>query len=325
MLTWIERRNLNKEGIVNIRHALPHTICQLLMGSALLTSCTQVFAWGDEGHEIVGLIAAHFLTPEVKQQVDAMLGADTDGLTTHDVAAEATWADKFRDSDRNTTKVHYNQTHNWHFVDIELAQPDLDSACNGHPPVPSGTPASLGPEVDCVVDKIDEFAAELQAGNTSPAERLAALKFLLHFVGDIHQPLHASDDHDQGGNAKRVSAKGFKAGNLHHFWDTEFVQQLGTDPQTVANQLIGRISNADATQWSAGTPSDWALESFQVAKTGVSGTLPAPTTTGSYRLPTTYVKAADQTVATQLSKAGVRLAAVLNKAFSGAGTDRAAQ
>ncbi|WLA46706.1 MULTISPECIES: S1/P1 nuclease [Bradyrhizobium] len=76
-----------------------------------------------------------------------------------------------------------------------------------------------------MVDKSQQFAAELANPATDVEEQVAALKFLLHFVGDVHQPLHSSDDHDRGGNAKRVSATGLSAGNLHHFWDTEFVDQ----------------------------------------------------------------------------------------------------
>jgi len=74
---------------------------------------------------------------------------------------------------------------------------------------------------------VDEFAAELAKPATNPKERVIALKFLLHFVSDLHQPLHSVDDNDRGGNNKRVSAPGFRAGNLHHFWDIEFVEQLG--------------------------------------------------------------------------------------------------
>jgi hypothetical protein len=119
-------------------------------------------------------------------------------LTGHDIASEATWADKYRDSDRDTTKIRYEGTREWHFVDIELVQPNLASACFGHPPLPPGAPASRGPPRACVVDKIDQFAAELRNPATTASEQLLALKFLLHFVGDLHQPLHAADDHDAG-------------------------------------------------------------------------------------------------------------------------------
>jgi S1/P1 Nuclease len=166
-----------------------------------------------------------------------------------------------------------------------------------------------------VVDKIQEFAAELADPATDLEEQVVALKFLLHFVGDLHQPLHSSDDNDCGGNDKKVSAAGFRAGNLHHYWDTEFVDQLETDPKSIASDLIGHISHTQATAWQTGSPSDWAMESFKVAKTDAYGLLPDPSAGKTYRLTDEYITTATGDVAQQLSKAGVRLAFVLNKAL----------
>ena len=269
-------------------------------------------AWGDEGHQVVALVAQAFLTPDVRKRVTALLGADTDSLTAHDIANEATWADKYRDANVDNSR---QRTSQWHFVDIEINAPDLDQACFNHPPIPAGRPASDGPAADCVVDKIQEFAAELANPMTDLEEQVAALKFLLHFVGDLHQPLHSSDDKDRGGNNKRVSAAGFKANNLHHYWDTEFVDQLGSDARSIASDLIGHISTAQHTQWGAGAPSDWAQESSQIAKDDAYGQLPDPGSRNSYRLSDDYVTMATQDVALQLSKAGVRLAFILNQAL----------
>src|SRR5262249_41008935 len=163
-------------------------------------------------HEIVALIAQHYLDPAVRSKVGALLAADPDSLAPHDIAGAATWADRYRDSDRRTTNERYDRTHLWHFVDIEINSPDFDGACFGHPAIPAGTPAASGPAKDCVVDKVNQFAAELADPATNAEERIVALKFVLHFVGDMHQPLHASDNHDAGGNQKRVSAQGFRAG-----------------------------------------------------------------------------------------------------------------
>jgi hypothetical protein len=270
------------------------------------------WAWGDEGHKVIALIAQSLLNRSARQQVDALLAADTDSLTAHDIADEATWADKFRDSDRNGARRNTGQ---WHFVDLELDAPDLDSACFGHPPVPAGVPVSHGPAQDCVVDKIDAFTVELANPATDPAERVVALKFLLHLVGDLHQPLHASDNHDRGGNDKRVSAAGLKSGTLHHYWDTDFVEQLGPDPRQIAADLLGRISPAQTRDWARGAPADWAFDSFRVAKDDAYGQLPPPNARGSYRLPAEYLAMADRDVMIQLSKAGVRLAFILNQAL----------
>jgi hypothetical protein len=273
---------------------------------------TRVWAWGDEGHEIIALIAQSRLDPVARKNVDALLAADTDTLTAPDIAEAATWADRFRDSDRNGAR---RNTRLWHFVDLELDGPDLNQACFGRPALPRGTPAANGPAQDCVVDKIDEFAAELSNPSTDASERIVALKFLLHLVGDVHQPLHASDDHDRGGNEKRVSAAGMRAETLHHYWDTDFVEQLGANPQQIAVKLIAHISASDAHTWAQGNSADWAMESFKVAKDDVYGRLPAPNVRGKVRLTDFYIAMADRDVAMQLSKAGVRLAVMLNQAL----------
>jgi hypothetical protein len=140
-----------------------------------------------------------------------------------------------------------------------------------------------------------------------------ALKFVLHFVGHLHQPLHSSDDNDRGGNNKRVSATGFPAGNLHHFWDTEFVDTLGPDAETIASDLIGHITKDQQNQWQAGGPADWAQETFKIAQGDAYGQLPAPKARGSFRLTDDYVTTATNDVSLQLSKAGVRLAMILNQ------------
>jgi hypothetical protein len=283
--------------------------------AALAAPAAPAFAWGDEGHEIVAHVAEHYLKPVVRARAQALLGLDASGMTATDLAAEATWADKYRDSDRHTSMIRYDHTRLWHFVDLELDGPNIDAACFDHPGVAAGTPASQGPAQDCVVDKIEQFRTELASASTSAAERLAALQFLLHFVGDLHQPLHASDDHDQGGNRKRVSAEGERAGNLHHYWDTEFVLQLGSDPAQVADALIKKITPEQLHQWRSGTPRDWALETFAVARASVYAPLPPANEWGSYRLSAGYVANATAAVATQLSRAGVRLALLLNEAL----------
>jgi S1/P1 Nuclease len=268
------------------------------------------WSWGDEGHEVVALIARSYLEPGTKRRVEALLAADPDTLTAPTIQDAATWADKYRNSDRDGAR---RATRLWHFVDLELNAPDLDKACYGHPRIPAATPASAGPADDCIVDKIEQFAAELNNPATTTAERIVALKFLLHLVGDLHQPLHASDDHDRGGNDKRASMPGVPAGTLHHYWDIEFVEQLGSNPTRIAAALRERISVTDSRDWCHGTPSDWAFESFRTAKDDAYGRLPPTNARGLYRLTDAYVAMANRDVTVQLSKAGVRLACLLNE------------
>jgi hypothetical protein len=289
-----------------------------LVSMLALCVTTPAHAWGDEGHEIVALIAQHYLDPAVATKVNSILAADATHLTPNtNIDSEATWADKYRESGT----APYNETHNWHFVDLEISGPDLVSACFGEPPL-NGALASAGPAQDCVVDKITEFAAELKDPATTDQERLYALQYILHFVGDLHQPLHSSDNNDRGGNDEKVkavpalpSSAGKSSGVLHGFWDTQFVALQGKSAATVAKKLISKITQAQRTKWSSGTPADWANETFAVSKVNAYGPLPAPTSPHNYTLPKAYVTNAKGVVATQLSKAGVRLAFVLNAAL----------
>jgi hypothetical protein len=246
-----------------------------------------------------------------------MLAADTDNLTKHDFASEATWADKYRDA--NERRSHYEEMENWHFVDVEIGNPDLSKACFGRPPLGEGMVASDGPSKACAVDKINQFVAELKAPGTDPEERLMAVKFVLHFVGDIHQPLHSSDHEDRGGNEIKVMADGIthhSRDELHGYWDTQFVEGIASSGPALATKLIQGISAADQTSWSAGTPDDWAMEAFKVSQKDAYGNPPLSKRGSSpHHLEAAYVAQAEKDVAMQLSKAGVRLAYVLNQAL----------
>jgi len=276
---------------------------------------SSVLAWGGEGHAIIALIADQLLDAEVRAKVAGILSADTDDLAGHDIASASMWADRYRDSDRHGSQERFRGTREWHFVDIEIEDPDLARACFGYPPLPAGLPASRGPAHACIVDKINQFVVGLSDPATNAEERLIALKFLLHLVGDVHQPLHAADDHDAGGNAKRISAGGLGAENLHQLWDVELVEQLGSDPQRVASDLIGRIFDEERQEWSQGVAADWAMESFEVARNQIYGRLPPPGADRAYTLLPAYVRQETRDAARQMSKAGLRLAFVLNSAL----------
>ena len=291
------------------------------VAAACLSPSLPARAWGDEGHEIVAVIAYARLPPAAKAGADALLHADKDPLTAPDFISRATWADRYRDSDRDTTKVHYLATHKWHFVDIEIDGGSVDAACNHHPPLPHATPASQGPAADCVVDKVDQFAAELKKHGTPKAEKLLALKFLLHFVGDMHQPLHSADHHDSGGNAVPVLYGSITSPvNLHSYWDGHLVQELGHDPRAAGATLNGAITSAQAGAWSAGSTASWAEETFAQAKAvayDFAGATPFTDSNGvtGEKLDATYDERALPLVREQLSKAGVRLAVVINGAL----------
>jgi S1/P1 Nuclease len=283
-----------------------HVVLPALLALSLIPQTAS--AWGYEGHKVVAAIARAYLTPAVRTKVDALLAADTDTLEPHDMLSAATWADSYRRTHRETEQ--------WHFVDLELDKPDLASACFGFPA--PAKPASAGPAQDCIVDPLAAFTAELSSPATDPAERIVALKFVLHFVGDIHQPLHTSDNHDHGGNCVVLSLGGPRSTNLHSFWDTHLIEDMGADPQVIADGLRAKITPAQKTSWEHGDPKAWALESFGAAQASVYtiNSKPGCDDKSPVNLPAGYEETSKAVAAGQLERAGVRLAWVLNKAFS---------
>ena len=276
---------------------------------AVLATASPAAAWGDLGHEVTALIAYRHLTPAARTKVDALLTADTDTLTPPDFASRATWADKYRNS--------HHETAAWHFVDIEIDHPDLSAACFGRRSA-TGQLASQGQAQDCVVDKIEEFERELASPATPPAERIMALKFLMHFVGDLHQPLHASDHNDRGGNCIGLSpSPDGRDTNLHAYWDTGVVEALGGSASAIAANLNAQITPAQARAWSSGDPRAWATETFQMSVKDAYALPSRPTCAdhGSVALSAAYQAQAQKDAALQLEKAGVRMATMLNRAL----------
>jgi hypothetical protein len=274
-------------------------------------------AWGPEGHMIVATIAEGFLNDKAKSNVARLLSADKDALSDTDFAGRAVWADSYRDSDRNTTKKRYNATREWHFVDINIDKPDFDAACFDHPPL-GGKAASWGPAETCVADKIEQFRTELANPATSKSECIRAFKFLLHFVGDLHQPLHAADRKDSGGNTVLVFYdNNKKSKSLHSYWDSR--PTLIGSVSDAATELTKEFGSKKG-EWMAGKTSEWAQESFKLAKK-FAYDLPSKETKkgkqSGFLLSDTYEENALKTAREQLAKGGIRLAMILNETIGG--------
>jgi hypothetical protein len=292
--------------------------------------CSPAFAWGNEGHETIALIARHYIqqTPGLAAKVDALLAGPNDPEVQDGFAGLGTWADRYRDSSNQRKAA----TRQWHFVDVELdGSNNQTAACFGNA-LPAGAPAMPGIPNDCVVDKINQFESELRNPATDPAERKTALLFLLHFVGDVHQPLHAADNHDSGGNdVFIVTGKAKNGSNLHSYWDSNTVRRLGSTPEKVSNALIADIDSSDITAWTSATAADstwaWADESFAVASKAYSK-LPKTKRACTVRkrdgtkiqttcvvISNTYAIWATGQARKRLQMAGVRLANVIREAL----------
>ena len=157
---------------------------------------------------------------------------------------DSNWADEIRDQRRDTGA--------WHYVDIPLTAQGYD-------------PRRDCPDGDCVVAQIDKDLRILKDRSAGDDARREALRFLIHFTGDIHQPLHAEDDDDKGGNQVRAEI-GRERTNLHRVWDLDVVEALGNDPGAIADGIARDLTPALRQDWSSGTPARWANESHAIAR-----------------------------------------------------------
>lgn len=167
-----------------------------------------------------------------------------------------------------------------------------------------------------VIDKIDQFERVLLDHNVSREKRAEALKFLVHFVGDLHQPLHCADRNDKGGNSRIVFFLDQPRGlNLHSVWDTTILLHRKGRMRALqyAMALNRKISKEQAKQWQQGTVEDWANESHAVAVNVAYKGVPADGRPP--RLDEVYVERAGDAIDQQLQKGGVRLAMLLNRRF----------
>ena len=313
----------------------PFRFCCALFGlvpAALVWQPAAGWAWGDEGHKIIALVADRLLqtqAPPVQKKIADILATDkSNDWTKTDIASEATWADALREKSPEGRTA----TSKWHYVKLDSDNPDLKKACFGRSALPRLTPASHAPQDNCIVDKIDQFAKELPDPDTSGSERLMDLQFLLNLVGDVHDPLYTIERNDQSGQCVAVLPPGGKTPvRLSTYWDDTLVAEAeGKDPVKAAGQIAARLAPADIQKWSGGTPEEWAQESYNLAKTVVynfsgdagGSKFAFPAQKGEkdpcgpvavYRLDAAYHDRAVTAVKEQLGKAGVRLAFLLRE------------
>lgn len=312
-------------------------LCVLLISVCSFFSI-QAHAWGCEGHEIVALIAMKHLQPQVASQVNAILAASpidaavkrycrTSGLPA--MADVATWADDIR-SDQPETGP-------YHFIDIPLnATRDKYDA------------AQVCQEA-CVVDAIAKYVGQLKT-SSDPKTRADALRFVIHFVGDIHQPLHDETNGDRGGNCIPVEydeeiprqtshEREDYYPNLHAVWDSDIIQaMLAAHDMTLEefSDFLDHRYQPRLQRWASGQPIDWAWEGHDAAITAYRS-LPANVPRDSsvqvnscadnnhvgarmadlhIVLGERYDNVSRPIVEEQLTKAGIRLAALLNSTLA---------
>ena len=198
------------------------------------------------------------------------------------------------------------ETYDWHVVEIPAGGVRYDRArdCKND---------------NCIVEKIKEFTQVLGDFAGHEGQRIEALQFLIHLVGDLHMPLHAfAPLNHPAGAWVRI---GETTDKLHYWWDDEFVDALGFDSSELAKTLNAQIAADERTEWEKGTADDWANEFFQITRDFVTkhGLLDVHWSKVSEDkpivLPTSIIEEVKPIVAQRLKMAGVRLAWLLNQAF----------
>jgi hypothetical protein len=295
----------------------------LVAGIIALAAGVPAWTWGHEGHRIVARIAAKNLSPEAQAKVALILHTTAAGVEAA-MADAATWPDEI-----NKVKT---ETGNWHFIDVPVTAP-FDTA-------------GLCPNHACVIDQINAMVTRLEKNRTGftlaaepePPRPMTSeeLAFLIHFVGDIHQPLHAATDGDKGGNCVNlthpiVHPDHTRTTELHALWDVDVVMSVmarhGNDEAQTANALFQQFKSG--TNVSQGTAEQWARESNDLARQDIYQKLALPDHTAP---PTTcaagiapvaigpsYLNDTASDAEQQLLRAGIRLSNVLNEICAGNG------
>ena len=275
-----------------------------VIGANLIVALTLAWperagAWGPPGHRLVARLAAERLTPIAARNVVWLLGPET-------LADVSSWADRYNNE--------VYQTFYWHFLNIppEATGYDRDRDCPRQPNVVEGSRADQWR--DCAVDRILYAKTKLADTTRDRADRAIALKFLVHFVGDLHQPFHALGV-GHGGNDVPVSHFGVetcgeKPCNLHGVWDSALIAHRGLDDAKYLEVLRALIASANLGARPAGTPVEWAMESHDLGKAAL---LPPHANADE-----AYSRANIPVVDRRLAEGGVRLAAAINEALTSA-------
>lgn len=262
--------------------------CPLL----ILWMSSLCYGWGVDGHKIIAEIATHHLDPKAKAAVASILGDDS-------IVDVCTWADQIRKEPK------YIFTDGCHGVSVPVGARrfKMDRDC---------------PDGRCAPAAIAKYAAIVRDPASSPAERLDALKFVIHFVSDIHCPVHASYKNGQGKVAGQVTFFGEQV-SLHKVWDASLILRVDKPWERYADDLDRAITPRHRREWASVTdPCDWATESHRafVEHAAVS---PKDNTLGE-----DYYNRSIPVVDERLSMAGIRLAATLNNLFGEAAATRPA-
>ena len=261
----------------------------IVMSVALVTSSAS-WSWGQTGHRITGEIAQSRINGKTAAEIEMILGKD--GL-----AEMATWPD---DQRSNPEPFWQKDANPWHYVTL-----------------PGGKRPSelVSPTEGDALTALERFAAIVRDRKKPRDERALALRFIIHIIGDLHQPLHVGNGTDRGGNDFKVTWFGDQA-NLHSVWDSGMIDRQGLSFTEYADRLQRRLSAAQTISWWDARPQTWIGESATMR----DGLYPAASEQPA-ALGYAYQFKHLPSVEIRLAQSGVRLAAYLDALFSNCGID----
>ena len=232
---------------------------RILMAILLALIPASAQAWWDYGHKTVASIAWAEVKPATRAKLRALMARssllETPTCPVRSLEQASVWADCIKPLGER-----FSHAFPWHFQNVDVCKPfDLKSAC------------LFG---NCVSAQITRNAKLLADTKVPVRERVQALAFLVHFVGDLHQPLHAGDRADLGGN--RAAANYGEVGgrnNLHLIWDGYLAERAISTPPPGKAGLLGEVAPADRPAMAGGTVEDWSRENWQIARDYAYGTI----------------------------------------------------
>ncbi len=284
-------------------------IAPRLLAAALpaLLIASPASAYWEFGHETVARIAYANVAPRTRVAIRRLL-ADTPQLDTltcpaTTIEGASTWADCVKPLKGPDGKARFGYAYNWHFQDVNVCQPfTLEEACK---------------DGNCVSAQITRDVAILKDKRASAKERAQALVFLIHFVGDLHQPLHAGEKHDKGGNDVGAVYGTYttKRFNLHSVWDGTLAERAITSGPS----LVRRYPAVERRRIAAGTVEDWSRESWQVAHDVVYASAlkgaPCAPSPKSVTLDEATIERIVPVARLEVERGGLRLAKLLDQAL----------
>lgn len=243
----------------------------------------RAWGWGEIGHEAVAKVARHFMTADATSATRALLGDES-------LETASLWADEIR------KQPGYEWSRPLHYANVVEGEKsfELERDCK--------------PTTGCVVSAILTDMSVLGSSTETTQRKSEALKFLIHFVGDVHQPLHVSRAADRGGNLIMVTFTSATI-NLHALWDSGLIESQYNSADELSQELLNAITPELHDQWCSLDPAAWADASYQYALSNAYA-IPANAV-----IDEAYVQRNLPIIRMRLAQAGVRLAAVLNVIF----------